>query len=157
MDEDKPKRKRKQKETSGERKPRSAQRDALHAKNWKEYMATVEDIQNFLMDRILLRHNVITGRVEYRLPDSMPPKFFAEQSGKAERVRQRGVGPADGGRWHHAETQQRAVGAGLHGTGLRAQDVQERARLHRRAPVGRGDAVAAQRDGTGIVRTHLCP
>ena len=74
MDEDKPKRKRKQKETSGERKP-----------SWKEYMATVEDIQNFLMDRILLRHNVITGRVEYRLPDSMPPKFIAEQSGKAER------------------------------------------------------------------------
>jgi hypothetical protein len=57
MDEDKPKMKRKKKETSGERKP-----------NWKEYMATVEDIQNFLMDRILLRHNVNTGRVEYRLP-----------------------------------------------------------------------------------------
>ena len=59
MDEDKPKKKRKKKETAGERKP-----------NWKEYMATVEDIQNFLMDRILLRHNVITGRVEYRLPSS---------------------------------------------------------------------------------------
>ena len=40
-----------------------------HKKNWKEYMATVEDIQNFIMDRILLRHNVITGRVEYREPD----------------------------------------------------------------------------------------
>ena len=51
--------KKKKTETSGERKP-----------NWKEYMATVEDIQNFLMDRILLRHNVITGRVEYRLPSS---------------------------------------------------------------------------------------
>ena len=38
--------------------------------NWKEYMATVEDIQNFLMDRVLLRHNVITRRVEYRLPSS---------------------------------------------------------------------------------------
>ena len=38
--------------------------------NWKEYMATVEDIQNFLMDRVLLRHNVITRRVEYRLPAS---------------------------------------------------------------------------------------
>jgi predicted P-loop ATPase len=38
-------------------------------KNWKEYIASVEDIQNFLMDRILLRHNVITGRVEYREPD----------------------------------------------------------------------------------------
>ena len=36
--------------------------------NWQEYTATVEDIQNFLMDRILLRHNVITGRVEYRMP-----------------------------------------------------------------------------------------
>lgn len=33
-------------------------------------MATVEDIQNFLMDRVLLRHNVITRRVEYRLPAS---------------------------------------------------------------------------------------
>jgi hypothetical protein len=37
--------------------------------NWKEYMATVEDIQNFLMDKVLLRHNVITRRVEYRFPE----------------------------------------------------------------------------------------
>ena len=37
--------------------------------NWQEYTATVEDIQNFLMDRILLRHNVITGRVECRFPE----------------------------------------------------------------------------------------
>ena len=50
----------KKKEGSGqrERKP-----------NWKEYTASVEDIQNFLMDRILLRHNVITGRAEFRVPD----------------------------------------------------------------------------------------
>ena len=39
-------------------------------KNWKEYWATVEDIQNFVMDRLMLRHNVITRRVEYRLPAS---------------------------------------------------------------------------------------
>ncbi len=38
-------------------------------KNWKEYMATVEDIQNFLMDRMLLRHNVVTKRTEFRQPD----------------------------------------------------------------------------------------
>ena len=38
--------------------------------NWKEYTATVEDIQNFIMDRLMLRHNVITRRVEYRLPSS---------------------------------------------------------------------------------------
>ena len=63
MDEDKPKRKRKKKEGGGE--PKQERKP-----NWKEYMATVEDIQNFLMDRILLRHNVITGRVEYRLPSS---------------------------------------------------------------------------------------
>ena len=31
--------------------------------NWKEYTATVEDIKNFIMDRVLLRHNVITRRV----------------------------------------------------------------------------------------------
>ncbi len=37
--------------------------------NWKEYLATVEDIQNFLMDKVLLRHNVITRRVEYRFPE----------------------------------------------------------------------------------------
>ena len=48
-----------------------------HAKNWKEYTATVEDIQNFLMDRVLLRHNVITKRVEWRAPQdpSRPPLF----------------------------------------------------------------------------------
>jgi hypothetical protein len=33
-----------------------------HKKPWREVYATVEDIQNFLMDRVLLRHNVITGR-----------------------------------------------------------------------------------------------
>ena len=41
-------------------------------RNWKEYMATVEDIQNFLMDRIYLRHNVVTGRVESLSPDPSP-------------------------------------------------------------------------------------
>ena len=56
--EEKPRKGRKKKEPS-ERKP-----------NWKEYMATVEDIQNFIMDRVLLRHNVITRRMEYRLPSS---------------------------------------------------------------------------------------
>ena len=61
MEEEKQKKKRKKKETGGERKP-----------NWKEYTATVEDIQNFLMDRIVLRHNVITKRVEYRAPLSSP-------------------------------------------------------------------------------------
>lgn len=60
-----------EKDTKGqkERKKHSAE-GRLHRKNWKEYTATVEDIQNFIADRIVLRHNVITGRVEYRWPSS---------------------------------------------------------------------------------------
>jgi hypothetical protein len=52
------------------RKGRNKKEPSERKPNWKEYMATVEDIQNFLMDRILLRHNVITRRVEFRLPMS---------------------------------------------------------------------------------------
>ena len=35
-------------------------------KNWREYTVTVEEIQDFLMERMQLRHNVVTGRTEYR-------------------------------------------------------------------------------------------
>ena len=40
--------------------------------NWREYTATVEDIERFLSDNVLLRHNVVAGRVEYRIPDAWP-------------------------------------------------------------------------------------
>ncbi|MBR4566827.1 MAG: hypothetical protein IKO17_07790 [Prevotella sp.] len=46
------------------------EKNGNHEKNRKDSIATVDDIQNFLMDRILLRYNVITGRVEYRIPSS---------------------------------------------------------------------------------------
>ena len=51
--------------------------ESEHKKPWREVYATVEDIQNFLMDHILLRHNVITKRVEWRDPrdPSRPPLF----------------------------------------------------------------------------------
>ena len=59
MNEEKPKKKRKKKDAEGskERKP-----------NWKEYTASVEDIKTFLSDHVYLRHNVITRRVECRIP-----------------------------------------------------------------------------------------
>ena len=41
-----------------------------HKKPWAELYATVEDIKDFLGGRIYLRHNVITGRVECRLPSN---------------------------------------------------------------------------------------
>ena len=39
-----------------------------HKKNWREVYATVEDIKTYLSDHIYLRHNVITGRIECRVP-----------------------------------------------------------------------------------------
>jgi predicted P-loop ATPase len=38
--------------------------------NWKEYTATPDDIKAFIDDRLFLRHNVVTKRVEYRLLSS---------------------------------------------------------------------------------------
>ena len=38
-----------------------------HKKNWREEYASVTDIETFLSDRIMLRYNVVTRRVEYRL------------------------------------------------------------------------------------------
>ena len=40
-----------------------------HKKNWREVYASVEDIKDFLGDRIYLRYNVITGRIECRVPE----------------------------------------------------------------------------------------
>jgi hypothetical protein len=49
-----------------------------HKQHWREVYASVEEIQQFLSDRIYLRHNVITGRVEYRVPEA---DQFAADSG----------------------------------------------------------------------------
>ena len=49
--------------------PNSAQGETSHKKNWREVRATEEDIQNFLMSTLYLRHNVITGKDEFRVPE----------------------------------------------------------------------------------------
>ena len=61
MEEEKPKKKRKQNADEG-RKERKA--------NWKKYTATVEEIKAFLNDHVYLRYNVISRRVECRIPAS---------------------------------------------------------------------------------------
>ena len=43
-----------------------------HKKSWQEQTATVDDIRAFLDERILLRHNVVTGRVECCWPTEYP-------------------------------------------------------------------------------------
>ena len=40
-----------------------------HKPNWRETRATEEDIQNFLMGTLYLRHNVIAGKDEFRVPE----------------------------------------------------------------------------------------
>ncbi len=65
MDMAEEKKKRKKKGDDGEQKAPKE-----HKKNWREYTATVQEIETFLADKIYLRHNVITGRVEYRNPAS---------------------------------------------------------------------------------------
>ena len=56
MDMAEEKKKRKKKGDDGEQKAPKE-----HKKNWREYTATVQEIETFLADRIYLRHNVITG------------------------------------------------------------------------------------------------
>ena len=40
-----------------------------HKKNWRETHATTEDIQKFLSEHVLLRHNTVTGQPEFRVPE----------------------------------------------------------------------------------------
>ena len=49
-----------------------AEKEKEHKKNWREVYATVEDIKTFLSGHVMLRHNVITRRVECRLLERDP-------------------------------------------------------------------------------------
>ena len=64
MSEEKKRKKKHSKEAGGD--------DGGHKRNWREVYASVEDIQQFLAGRIYLRHNVITKRVECRVPERDP-------------------------------------------------------------------------------------
>ena len=64
MDEEK-KKKRKKKKSAAEGGTEARE----HKENYKAYLATVEDIERFLSDNVVLRHNVVTGRAEYRIPE----------------------------------------------------------------------------------------
>ena len=86
MEEEKPKKKRKKapikrepssslemaerEETRPKVKKGAKESEKEHKKNWRELYATVEDIKEFLGGRLFLRYNVITGRVECKLPSN---------------------------------------------------------------------------------------
>ena len=63
-------------EKKREKKQTAGADDDGHKRNWREVYASVEDIQLYLSDHIYLRHNVITGRVEFRVPE---PDLFESQ------------------------------------------------------------------------------
>ena len=68
-----------------------------HKKNWRETRATYEDIQRYLSDLIHLRHNVITGQQEFRVPEMDPFSLLAQ-------LYPTGATPLD--EWRSAETWQ---------------------------------------------------
>ena len=57
----------KSEESKSNKKPKGAKE---RKPNWKETCASVEEIKEFLEDHVMLRHNVITRRVECRVPSS---------------------------------------------------------------------------------------
>ena len=57
----------KSEESKNNKKPKGAKE---RKPNWKETCASVEEIKEFLEDHVMLRHNVITRRVECRVPSS---------------------------------------------------------------------------------------
>ena len=59
----------KSEESKNDKKPKGAKE---RKQNWKEYTATVEDIRRFLEDRVMLRYNVVTRRVEGLSPNPSP-------------------------------------------------------------------------------------
>ena len=59
-------------ERKEKKKGRKADGHGEHRKAWQETAATVDDIKAFLEDHVFLRHNVITKRVECRIPEAGP-------------------------------------------------------------------------------------
>ncbi len=43
-----------------------------HKKNWRELYASIDDIKQFLLERVILRHNVITQQTEVHVIEQAP-------------------------------------------------------------------------------------
>jgi predicted P-loop ATPase len=57
---------REESENGGEKKRKE------HKKNWRELYASIDDIKQFLLERVILRHNVITQQTEVHLIEQAP-------------------------------------------------------------------------------------
>ena len=57
-----------------------------HKKSWQETYASIDDIMTFLDNHVMLRHNVVTARVEYRIPTTYYNKTPTEWQPISDRV-----------------------------------------------------------------------
>ena len=57
-----------------------------HKKSWQETYASIDDIMTFLDNHVMLRHNVVTARVEYRIPTTYYNKTLTEWQPISDRV-----------------------------------------------------------------------
>lgn len=57
-----------------------------HKASWQETYASIDDIMTFLDNHVMLRHNVVTGRVEYRFPTTYYNKEPTEWQPISDRV-----------------------------------------------------------------------
>ena len=55
-----------------------------HKRPWQEVYATVEEIKQFLGGRVYLRHNVVTGRTECRVPEADPFEAQERQESRGQ-------------------------------------------------------------------------
>lgn len=57
-----------------------------HKASWQETYASIDDIMTFLDNHVMLRHNVVTARVEYRFPTTYYNKTPTEWQPISDRV-----------------------------------------------------------------------
>ncbi len=57
-----------------------------HKPSWQETYASIDDIMTFLDNHVMLRHNVVTARVEYRFPTTYYNKTPTEWQPISDRV-----------------------------------------------------------------------
>ena len=57
-----------------------------HKASWQDTYASIDDIMTFLDNHVMLRHNVVTGRVEYRFPTTYYNKTPTEWQPISDRV-----------------------------------------------------------------------
>ena len=73
-------------ETPNKKKKKDTKGRKEHKASWQETYASIDDIMTFLDNHVMLRHNVVTGRVEYRFPTTYYNKTPTEWQSISDRV-----------------------------------------------------------------------